>query len=113
MRSKKRGLDVSVALYMGFCDRFQLNIDTELGPIFEIGSRVKPPFRLVDLIDHGQNNRYWKSNTSFTNIILPLLACAEIKDLVLEAFYTRNYFVLAYSWLVWGDGARKVMLVPP
>lgn len=96
MDSKKRGSDGLVALYMGFCGRVQLNVDTEFRAIFEIKSCVKPQFRFVDLIDHGQNNRYRKSDTSFTNIIVPLLACAKIKDLVVEAFYTRNHFALAY-----------------
>jgi hypothetical protein len=76
---------------------------------------VEPSGRWGDLkaIDRDQNNRYWNSNASFTNIVVPLLACAEIKNLVLEAFYTQNYFLLAYSGLVWGDKARKVMLLPP
>lgn len=32
---------------------------------------------------------------------------------MLEAFYTRNYLVLAYSWLVWGEEGRKAMFLPP
>jgi hypothetical protein len=76
---------------------------------------VQPSGRWGDLkaIDRDENDRYWISSTSFTNIVVPLLACAEIKSLVLEAFYKRNYFLLAYSGLVWGDGAQKVMLLPP
>jgi hypothetical protein len=76
---------------------------------------IEPSGRWGDLkaIARNQNNRYWNSNASFTNIIVPLLACAEIKDLVLEAFYTHNYFLLAYSGIVWSTRARKVMLLPP
>lgn len=77
---------------------------------------VEPSGRWGDLkaIDRDQtNNRYWNSNTSFTNIVVPLLSCAEIKDLVLEAFYTQNYFILAYPKSYWPPEASSFMLLPP
>lgn len=65
------------------------------------------------MVDRNENKQYWNSNTSFTNIVVPLLACEEVKDLVREAFYTRNYFVLAYSGILLGNKTRKVMFLPP
>jgi hypothetical protein len=76
---------------------------------------VEPSGRWGDIkaITLNQNNRYWNSNASFTDIVVPLLACAEIKDLVLEVFYTHNYFLLAYSGIEWSTRERKVMRLPP
>lgn len=41
--------------------------------------------------------RYWRSHFDFQRWVLPLLSCPEIKELVVEAFYTQNRFMLEYG----------------
>ncbi|KAF3008512.1 hypothetical protein E8E13_005768 [Curvularia kusanoi] len=41
--------------------------------------------------------RYWNSHSPFLDVIAPLLACAEIKDVVVEEFYKQNRFLISFE----------------